>query len=371
MADFDDDFDEEEDGVLPFPPPATESAIGLFSDETMDFLASEEINTTPLFTTRVPLRKRKATPASPPPVVPPLLPGDIMAELDESGGKVFYIKGNERFYSVLRYPGGKNWFLPVFRAWLSSFAEKPQLIDLFSGGGSIGLSAVIDGLAANSTMVELDEDVANIWLTMLSKRQAPELMDMVRRFKMSRVNFDVLLKQDPKVRLEAAFRALVWNRVSWGGIMNAGSWVAKRGENDQGLLSRWYPDEIIRRVGATHEQRGNLKFVRGDVLSWLPRYAECAEPDTVFFIDPPTPDCRKDGNRLYKHHEIDHGALFALCAELPNFLLMYGNSPETLNLVKEHGFAYRRIGMKSNHHVKKCELMIGRDFAWFDNLPIA
>ena len=49
--------------------------------------------------------------------------------------------------SPLRYPGGKTWLIPHVRAWLDDATPVPVVIDPFVGGGTISLTAVMEGLA--------------------------------------------------------------------------------------------------------------------------------------------------------------------------------------------------------------------------------
>ena len=58
--------------------------------------------------------------------------------------------------SPLRYPGGKTWLVPHIRAWLGALESPRLLIEPFAGGGTTSLTAIMEGLAPNCLMVELD-----------------------------------------------------------------------------------------------------------------------------------------------------------------------------------------------------------------------
>jgi DNA adenine methylase len=82
----------------------------------------------------------------------------------------------------------------------------------------------------------------------------------------------------------------------------------------------------------------------------------------VYFIDPPYV---KAGQRLYRYSEIDHEALFRQAARLAgDFLMTYDNHPEIRELAEQFGFEVRAVAMKSTHHAKMTELLIGRDLSW-------
>lgn len=66
--------------------------------------------------------------------------------------------------SPFRYPGGKTWFVPMFRHWLQSIDVKPRvLVEPFAGGGIISLTAIFENLVDHAVLIELDEDVAAVW----------------------------------------------------------------------------------------------------------------------------------------------------------------------------------------------------------------
>jgi len=70
--------------------------------------------------------------------------------------------------SPFRYPGGKTWLVPRVRQWLRALPERPaRLVEPFAGGAIIGLTAAFENLADEVILVELDEDVASVWQTIL------------------------------------------------------------------------------------------------------------------------------------------------------------------------------------------------------------
>jgi len=86
--------------------------------------------------------------------------------------------------------------------------------------------------------------------------------------------------------------------------------------------------------------------------------------ETVFFIDPPYVVA---GKRLYTHSDIDHEMLFQVTDGLAgDFLITYDNTAEIRSLAEKHDFQLREIPMKTTHHERKIELLIGRDLGWLD-----
>lgn len=100
--------------------------------------------------------------------------------------------------SPFRYPGGKTWFVPTFRNWVASLKEKPRiLIDPFAGGGIISLTALFENLVDEVIMVELDEEVAAVWETILNG-ETEWLAHRILTFTMTRENIEEELQKNAK-----------------------------------------------------------------------------------------------------------------------------------------------------------------------------
>jgi DNA adenine methylase len=71
--------------------------------------------------------------------------------------------------SPFRYPGGKTWFVPTFRHWMAQIYPKPTiLVEPFAGGGIISLTALFENLVERVVMVELDDEIAAVWQSVIN-----------------------------------------------------------------------------------------------------------------------------------------------------------------------------------------------------------
>jgi DNA adenine methylase len=268
--------------------------------------------------------------------------------------------------SPFRYPGGKTWFVPMFRKWILSKGRNPKvLIEPFAGGGIIGLTAAFESLADEVLLVERDEQVAAVWETMLNG-DAEWLSRKIMDFELTRDN---LLKQLGKKNddaKEVAFRTILKNRTFHGGILADGSGLVKFGENGKGILSRWYPETLARRIREIGHVSGRIKFMCGDGIKVLKK--NIADKSAVFFIDPPhTAGGKRAGARLYKYFDIDHEELFRTCSKLKgDFIMTYDNAPEVEKLASRYGLKTKPIAMKNTHHNRMTELMIAKNFSWLN-----
>lgn len=266
--------------------------------------------------------------------------------------------------SPFRYPGGKTWLVPQIRKWLLSQMKRPaELIEPFAGGGIISLTAAFESLADKVTMVELDEQVAAVWHTILSE----DWEWLVRRISGFVLTYDTVRQELAANRTETrdiAFQTLLRNRVCHGGILAPGSGLIKHGENGKGINSRWYVGTLCRRIRDIAMVRHRICFLESDGMDVIQDKA--CRSDIVFFVDPPyTAAGKKAGRRLYKYNELNHQMLFDLVASVAgDFLMTYDNAEEVVSWAVERNMDVRLVPMKSTHHTQMLELLIGRDLSW-------
>ena len=268
-----------------------------------------------------------------------------------------------RHLSPFRYPGGKTWFVPYLKLWLSGVRRPRHFLEPFAGGGSVSCAVLSENLADRVTMVELDARVAEVWSVVFSTC-AEELAERILAFDLTLENVQAVLAVPCGNAVDGAFQTILRNRVNRGGILAPGAGLIKAGENGRGLRSRWYPETLARRVRTLEALRDRVSVVCGDGIGFLEQHG--GETGTAAFIDPPyTAGGKKAGSRLYAHHQLEHEHLFGVAAQLSGpFVMTYDNAPEIERLAGEHGLETRAISMKNTHHALMTELLIGRDLGW-------
>ncbi len=266
--------------------------------------------------------------------------------------------------SPFRYPGGKTWLVPRIQQWLENLPWKPSVfLEPFAGGAIVGLTVAFEKLAEKIVLVELDEQVAAVWTTILSD-DCNWLIGRILSFDMTIENLRRELAHKVTSIKRIAFQTILKNRTFHGGIMAPGSGLIKHGENGKGIRSRWYPETIAHRIQAISNIRDRIEFIRDDGIQAIISYN--THRQVAMFIDPPyTIAGKKAGTRLYKYFELDHERLFAESSKVQgDVILTYDNAPELAGLAFRYGFETRTIYMKNTHHAKMPELLIGRNLNW-------
>ncbi len=250
---------------------------------------------------------------------------------------------------------------------MMSLPKQPVvLVEPFAGGGIISLTAAFEHLTKRVVMVELDEQIAAVWKAILGG-DAEWLAQRILSFELTVDSAKAEFIKSPKSQRELAFQTVLKNRTAHGGILAEGAGVLKNGENGKGILSRWYPQTIAKRITNIGYVARRIEFIKGDAFVELARFR--SERNAVFFIDPPyTAGGKSAGSRLYTHSQVDHERLFSICAKVHgDFLMTYDNAEEVRALAKQHGFETKPVAMKNTHHAEMDELLIGRDLGWIEN----
>jgi DNA adenine methylase len=259
--------------------------------------------------------------------------------------------------SPFRYPGGKTWLVPEVRSWLASLNFRPAIfVEPFAGGGIISLTVAAENLAGKIIISELDPDVASVWKTIL--REPEYLCNRILNFEITTENVKKVIHSETKSDREMAFRTIVKNRTQRGGIIAPGASLVKSGENGKGLISRWYPATLAKRIRFIYEIRNKIEFYESNAFEIIEKHRK--EKHAVFFIDPPyTASGKSAGKRLYRFSVIDHSTLFNEVAELNGeFLMTYDDAVEVSYLASIHRFKIKKVPMKNTHHSVMCELLI-------------
>ena len=253
---------------------------------------------------------------------------------------------------------------------MASLGQKPRLlIEPFAGGGIISLTAVFEHLVDRVVMVELDEDVAAVWQSVVNG-DAKWLADQIVKFNLTKEAVIAEISKAPRDLKHRAFQAILKNRTFHGGILAEGSTFLKYGENGKGIHSRWYPLTLAKRFLNLDFVADRIDFRCEDGLKVMQEFAP--QKDVIYFIDPPyTAGGKKAGKRLYKYCEIDHKELFRICESLKgDFLITYDDAEEVKQMARRHAFEMRLIAMTNTHHAAMKELVIGKNLSWMDDAPV-
>src|ERR1700726_2877216 len=255
--------------------------------------------------------------------------------------------------SPFRYPGGKSGLRSKIMNRLRDLGFRPEhFVEPFAGGASVGLAVAELGLADHVTLVELDPDVAAVWMAILNGH-ANALANRIRKFVLTKRSVRETLNNGNRDLVSRAFRCLLLNRIARGGVMAPGAGWLNYGEAGKGICSRWYPETLANRIKSIHALRKKLTFIAGDGLQTLRDFS--STPHTVAFVDPPyVVNGRGAGRRLYRYHNVDCEELFEIIRNFSGpMIVTYHRSKVVQREAVAAGAKCRTVVMRTSHSVKR------------------
>lgn len=239
--------------------------------------------------------------------------------------------------SPLRYPGGKSKILDLLSTYLHE--EKKTFVDVYCGGGSVGLSLLLSEVVDHLVMNDLDKGVYALFHVILTTPK--ELIAKIRNIAPDRelfFRYQQMIKNNYEgySELECAFGFLLVNRLAFSGIWNANP--------TSNLLQRWTPETLEKRIWNIWEKRNQITLLNEDALKVIEKYYWYK--DCTIFIDPPYYVAWD--NKLYRHcyQEEEHRQLAELLNSLvsgmpahADILVTYDNHPFIAALYQEAGVA--------------------------------
>jgi DNA adenine methylase len=265
--------------------------------------------------------------------------------------------------TILRYPGGKRWFIPLAEKFVQ--LKRPKIfVEPFAGGATVALTLLWRDLVDEIVLVELDDRVATFWRRVLDDPDFPRLVHdfMPNGRDKARLKVEEFMVNPTK---DLALWVLVQNRCGFGGMLDSG--LLRKGSKDkqghyEGVLSRWNREELAKILHCIRAMRGRIHFVHGDGIQ--EGLLAFDHPDNAAFIDPPYLEASKD---LYKHHGaegsgFDHKLLFDTLAKWKGrWAATYDNDPRAVALADERGLIHSLVNMRARTHAAKQELLISPD----------
>lgn len=219
------------------------------------------------------------------------------------------LKLNKRI-SPFRYPGGKSKVSNYLYTHLQEVKSK-KLISPFTGGGSFELAMLEAGVIERLHLNDLDTGIYSFWW--LVKHMPDELIHRIKTMRITHKDYfkaQAIIKSDyvGVDMIEAAWAILLVNRLAFSGISKANPLGGRNGKITD-LLSRWNPNELIKRINKIHAMSERITVTQLNAVELIEE--AYWEDDSTIFIDPPYVAKGKDLYHCF-YTEKDHRELSTL-----------------------------------------------------------
>lgn len=263
--------------------------------------------------------------------------------------------------TLMRYPGAKTKLLPqIFPFIEASLKDRKIFCDAFVGGGSVALHIAEKYPEIKLHLNDKDSYVFAFWkiLAANNKDDLSILKEMVSVQPTIELYYK-LRKEEPKNLIEAAYRAIFFNRCSFSGDMrrSASPIGGKAQLSKYKVDCRYNVQKLLQKIDEISNLLAGRTEVSNEDINSLDNYENICT-----YYDPPYV---KMGAQLYQEHMnyVEHKKLSETLKEQKNWVLSYDNHPDVLDLYSWADIhfidaTYCIRGTKSNWHKTKEVLIL-------------
>ncbi|MDR1394924.1 MAG: DNA adenine methylase [Deltaproteobacteria bacterium] len=266
-----------------------------------------------------------------------------------------------KFYSPLRYPGGKSKLLPLVKFMMDKAQRScTTYIEPFAGGAGIALSLLMEEAVEKIVINDSDKAVYSVWRAIKN-----EPLRLIKLLFETPININEWQKQQYiynnsyQYSVNLAFATLFLNRVNRSGIITGGPIGGLNQEGKWKLGARFNKEAIAERINDISKKRSAILVYNQDVIQLIDNYLPWFEGQAFIYFDPPY--CNKS-KRLYKNmlSPEDHANLAERItgkADCP-WIITYDDVPEIRDLYC--GLEIRRFDLNYSaaSKVKASEIII-------------
>ena len=204
-----------------------------------------------------------------------------------------------RFYSPLRYPGGKLFLVSEFERILGLIGlEKPIYVEPYAGGAGAALCLLFTNKVERIIINDLDKAIYAFWksVTEESERFAQKIfttpVTMIEWERQKKIYSD-----ENTGTFERGFATFFLNRTNRSGVMNAGPIGGKEQIGTYKIDARYNKENLVTRVLKIGEHKNRIKVLNEDGIQLAKRYL--GKENVFIYLDPPY---FKKGALLYMNH---------------------------------------------------------------------
>ena len=213
-----------------------------------------------------------------------------------------------KFYSPLRYPGGKN----RLAKFIALLCEKNHIgdtgghyVEPYAGGASVAFFLLLNGHVAEVTINDSDRAIYAFWYAVLYHTE--KLISRIQHTKIDEKTWrrcrEVQRQKSTVALFDLGFSTFFLNRTNISGIIDGGMIGGFSQKGKYKMDCRFNKKELIQRITTIAAHKKNIHLHNLDALDLIDEVEkDGAGRTTIFYFDPPY---YLKGESLYLNH-YDH-----------------------------------------------------------------
>lgn len=286
----------------------------------------------------------------------------------------------QRYFTPLRYPGGKAKIAPFFRALIESNSlADGEYVEPYCGGAGIALDLLFHEYVSRVHLNDVDRMVNLFWNVVLADTES--LCRRIRDTKLSVTTWkrqrEIIRNPAGKSEIDCAFAFLLLNRTNRSGIIRGGVIGGLDQSGPWKIDARFNGPELIRRIKKIARYRERIVVTCTDAMKFLKISQRTFGEKALVYLDPPY---FQSGRRLYtnSYDKTDHAHLAKMVLKRlrRNWVVSYDNVAEILRLYRGvrrrvYSLSYSAAEKKRGNEVMffSADLTIPKNYPLFSPVP--
>jgi len=256
---------------------------------------------------------------------------------------------SSRYYSPLRYPGGKGKIANYIKLLLEcNYLLDGYYVEPYAGGASVAIDLLLNEYVTEIHINDIDRAVFSFWHTVLNdtERLCERISNATLSIDEWKKQRDIYRNAEDHSTLEVGFATFYLNRTNRSGILTAGVIGGLEQDGQWKIGARFKKDNLIKRITNISGHKGRIHLYNEDAIALTKRLTRVLPGKTFYYLDPPYYGKGKELYVNYYSHQ-DHVDIANTIFNLEDkyWLISYDN----VNVIREMYCQFRQQQFTLNY----------------------
>ena len=259
-----------------------------------------------------------------------------------------------RYYSPLRYPGGKG----KIANYVKLLIEQNLLLDgnyvePYAGGASVAVDLLVNEYVSEIHINDIDYSIYSFWHSILNDtdRLCEKIINAKLTMEEWKKQRDIHRNTKEHSVIDIGFSAFYMNRTNRSGILTAGVIGGVEQNGKWKIGARFTKENLVKRIQRIADYKDRINLYNEDAVLLIKRLNKSLPKRTLYYLDPPYYD---KGKELYVNHyqHEDHVDIANIVSRLHDryWLVSYDNVDQIrilYNKFRQHQYSLNYSAAKS------------------------